>query len=204
MPQGESRVMLVFLRHGNSDPANESSDKRQGDLNRKLSVAGHKQAEGRRALMHSYSSVLTSPAERAGETALIVTGKNGWDLITVPELYMPEGPDGDILDQIYEEDPRRLPCEYFGHPKNQGASERFVQSAGAAIRKHLDSLEGVHTVGVFGHNVLLNFAGMGLLSPEQSDYRNQLEQMHLGEAGGFVMVLRNGAVVGIIPIASLC
>lgn len=185
-------IRVIAGRHANAEPAEEPGS----DLGRVLSNAGRQQTKQLAAKLYGihFSRVLSSPAVRAMQTAADVTGVMMETVQRVPELFTPEGPDGLLIDKMFDMlryQPARV---YLDHPLNNGCIDRFSENAGAAIDDILAEHDKDETVAIFGHAVFTPLTFLSLVPKGQKELRDALLDMNMGEAAVFEVVITDGIV----------
>ncbi|HYF29297.1 MAG TPA: histidine phosphatase family protein [Candidatus Paceibacterota bacterium] len=188
---------ITGMRHGNAAPPASEGDFRTVDLPRPLTELGVSQVDRRRKLLgeRRYSTVISSIAARARETARLVT-KRGEDCMHIlPCLYTPEGPDGDIMERDYQRYGSKSPSYYLGHDFD-GVYSKFMRVAGAEIAPFVMP-EG--DLIMFGHTPFTNLAVLGTLRALTVEVARHIADAILGfelpEAGAFTVYVKEGEVV---------
>lgn len=191
-------LKVYGLRHGDAPKA--ESRERTIDLARPLSPLGVQQAQARMCTFagEQFASICCSPAVRALQTAELATGRGRHDgeFFILPELYTPEGADGEILDQMYCELGHRAPRVYFEHEPYPGFIMNLALTAGRAIENQLARM-GIRerlvdqSVLVAGHAVFVPLAVYGLISvfgaPSEKVTRF-LHELDMAEADAFCVL----------------
>jgi len=183
---------VIAGRHANAAPAEHP----ENDLGRVLSQKGVSQAQSRGAALieFGFDRIFSSPAIRAVQTALTVTGRPYDAVERIPELFTPEGADGLLIDKMFFTIGYKPPRDYIDHDLNDGCMIRFSQNAGAAIVDRLAQSEDDETVAIFGHAVFTPLSFLSLVPEDQTELRDKLLDLNLGEAEVFEVVIIDGVV----------
>lgn len=200
------------MRHGNAVPARRKG--RAADLARPLSMIGRAQIHRRAEMLASLTGMWTddfcSSAERAVQTAqsILKEDDRSWVNI-VPELFTPEGPDGEIHDKLFAELKYAPAAAYLAHPLNLaherdgdgGPFGRFSTNTGTLLAgrivPHKDN-EHFATALIIGQAVLTPLTVKGIViaksGPNEalSDFLDNLEMV---EAGAFRVTFAIGTHV---------
>lgn len=201
-----ANIRVYGLRHGDAPKA--ESRARAIDLARPLSPVGIRQGEIRAGTFSRthFTRICCSPAERALMTAERATGRSRQDedFYVLPELYTPEGPDGEVLDRMYYKLGHQPPSAYFEHEPYPGFIEKLSRTAGESIDACLwrkPSVDGAppflmhQTVLVAGHAVFVPLAVHGLLgsfSVLSEEVTKFLHGLDMDEAGAFCIAFNTG------------
>ncbi|MDB5189762.1 MAG: hypothetical protein JWN49_88 [Parcubacteria group bacterium] len=188
-------ITTIGLRHGNAHPARHKT--RRGDLIRDLSNEGIQQVLRRRPVLESFTfdREFSSIAQRAIQTAQRATMRPLDRYILLKELYTPEGPDGAIIDTIFDEVGNAAPSAYLTHPLNlrhqvgwnDSPVGRIGTRAGCALAGYLAGRTD-QTIFVAAHGLYIQLAVKGLgetLVGANEELGAFLDDLDLTEAGMF-------------------
>ncbi len=185
-------IRVIAGRHANAEGVQHP----ENDLGRILSTKGLIQARKRAATLDTlvFSRVLSSPAVRAVQTAAFVTDRRYDSVERIPQLYTPEGADGLLLDKMFHRLGHKPIRAYIGHEMDDGCVMRFSQNAGAAIDDILAESDEDETMAMFGHGVFMPLAFLSLIPENQTELRDKLLDLNLGEAEVFEVIITDGIV----------
>lgn len=187
-------MTVYFLRHGQT--AWNAEKRMQGQTNVPLNDVGRRQARGAAACLPAIGLCLTSPLQRARETARLALGGEGTPVMDEPLLIeqgygVAEGRDqtvayDDPQDPLY--DYGRAPQRY--RPPEGGESfEALCLRARVFLSCRLLPLEGQYdTVLVSAHGAILCALFRELLGTPMADFWQNL----LPHGGVRVMTVENG------------
>lgn len=187
-------MTVYFLRHGQT--AWNAEKRMQGQTNVPLNDEGRRQARGAAACLPAIGLCLTSPLQRARETARLALGGEGTPMMDEPLLIeqgygVAEGRDqtvayDDPQDPLY--DYGRAPQRY--RPPEGGESfEALCLRARVFLSCRLLPLEGQYdTVLVSAHGAILCAIFRELLGTPMEDFWQNL----LPHGGVRVMTVENG------------
>jgi broad specificity phosphatase PhoE len=166
-------VKITFVRHGNTGKAERDEDRR-------LSEKGREQARNFKAKYRvTPHLVLSSSAQRALETALVIVEGQECPIKVLTELYLAVGDiEVEIINALFAVHGYAPLATYI--EADPGFFERYAKRAAAVIRE-LAEAAGANDIMVVGHAILLNVIGLEF----SSDPR--LLTTTIGETQGFTI-----------------
>jgi phosphohistidine phosphatase SixA len=199
-------ITVIGLRHGKAAQPKPTgltaAEIQDADISRPLDEIGRRQASERANKLEGvkFDKIFCSPAERALETAEIVTDQGREDFTILNELFTPTGEDGEIIDQMFKVLGYKPASAYIEHELNterrvrynDSPVERMSTNAGGAIARQLAENEYFQvidqTILVAGHAVYTPLAVKGLvdiLVGANEKVCAFLNDLNMGEAGAF-------------------
>ena len=189
---------ISFIRHGKAVPAAQG----QNDIDRLLSEVGQKQATARREKLDgtTFDLVLSSPAPRAYDTGVIVSGRQKSEIVVIDELYPDPNDNGlgqqiDVLFNLPELGYKPV-ADYLAKAGGKAVTD-WGYDAWALVEQEASGTEG--HVAVFGHAVCLPAIGMAVCFGSDA-LVNHIADLNLGECEGFTIVFDNGTPVSVETI----
>jgi broad specificity phosphatase PhoE len=188
---------FTATRHANAPKLPEP----QTDSDRRISALGLRQAALRRQMPvreKPYDLVIAPPLERVIQTAIEVTSVSRDQIVLVPELFTPDGPDGELLNKMFY-DKRlgyatlRTYFEQTFYPDGPDCLKRFGQTAWDRVYQEAKS-RGAEDVGIFGSALYLPV--MGFMAHPAPDAL--LLDFDMQECDAFVMDVGDDSRVQII------
>jgi len=167
---------------------------RQNDIGRTLTTLGQKQVLELHAKLGTIdlNRVYASSTTRAMQTAIGVTGLRTDEIERIPELYVPDGSDGESLTRLLIGLGPKAPRVYINHSENDGCVQRFSKAAGDALVEHLNKDEKDGIVAIFGDAVLLQLAFLSLA--HRKDLHDHFLELDLEETEAFEAIIVDGVV----------
>jgi broad specificity phosphatase PhoE len=179
-------MRISFIRHGKANKP--SPDQR--DLDRVLSEVGQGQAYALRGKLNGakFDFVLSSPADRAVDTGVIVASVTKESIVIVPELY-PNPHDGGVgtaIDNLFTM-PHLGYCPVVNYLNEEGGDVVTDWACSVWVSILENEIADNHAeVAIFGHAVCLPALGMAACGENQK-LVEQIATINLGECEGFVI-----------------
>jgi phosphohistidine phosphatase SixA len=207
-----AQITFVFGRHGNASSIDPSvTDQRLADQARPLSDKGRRQAKNTGNVLAAafpglvFDVVIASDGLRAIETIATVTNTPQDEVIIVPELYMPDGEDGDTLEKMFGELRYNTTTAYLKHPlAATRCLSRYANSAAAAILSKLRVTSLTHldegtVIAIGGHAICNTLGAAALLRtlPNAEAVATIVENLDFKEAG---IVVVTADITGVQPM----
>ncbi len=187
-------VEIHCYRHANAVPGDV-------DAERKLSDKGIAQTDARlhKTGLHGYGLVITSPSRRAVETAATLASSDRKSFVVEPALYWGQDPDFDAAMNVMFAELGYASLEaYLKH--DLGA---YIKTHGTIAWSKVYGTVGrttgnVQRVFVSGHAVLLQAMALEAMNINRiraaRTHLQDILQVQLGEAEGFVITMEGGVV----------
>lgn len=175
------KARFTFVRHGQTGQAEKNWD-------RPLTEVGRQQAERLRDLLgggDQFDLVLHSPTPRTTDMAQIIAGGTDQRIQAVPELYGPEGEDGDTLFALYAQLGSSTPLRRFLEEDDTGALTRFAINGADTVLELVEEF-GAENILIVGHAVLLQAIAAAIGGFFSLD-DNELRDLVLGEGEAFTL-----------------